>query len=153
MEPLTITAAVTGLLGATVSVYNKLDFLRVGVRDVPQEIHILLTETHEMQSAVVSLQGMVRTATELPKHRTSLISLDYLVATITETIMTISQLDSFLEPLKNVHTPAYALVKDNILPLRDRIKVMVENAKTANLVRRMQRNKASLSPMFNIIRW
>ena len=153
MEPLTITAAVTGLLGATVSVYNTLNSLRLGVKDVPHEIHMLLTETHEMQSAAVSLQGMVRRATQLPKYRTSLISLDHLVTTLTETIMTISQLDRLLEPLKIVHTPAYALVKDDILPLRDRIKLVVDNTKTANLVRRLQRNKASLSLMFNIILW
>ena len=106
-----------------------------------------------MQTATALLQMMVQGASQLPKQRAGLISLEQLVATLTETILTISELEALVKSLNKTD--------DNFLPAQQdlegfvlsRVRFVFNQSKTKTLIERLSRNKASSNLMFNIIQW
>ncbi|MCJ1328076.1 hypothetical protein MMC10_004751 [Thelotrema lepadinum] len=151
MEPLSIIAAAVGLTGAAASVYTSLSSVVTKVEDVPHELRALMTEMNGMHTAVDSLRRILQRVSRLPEHRASLISLDRLVATLTETICTVSELETIIEPFNIMNTPAYPLIKNRAVVLKDRLQVAFKSTRTAVLIERLQRTQTSLILMFNII--
>ena len=146
MDPLSITASVAGLITAIALVTNKIRSIIVVVKDAPREIHALLTELSELQIAVAALKGLMGRASQLPKSRTCLISLDQLVATLTEAVLNVSEIEALLEPI-------IAGIFARTESVRIRLRSLTEQDTIKAIVQRIQRNKASLNLVFNIIQW
>lgn len=143
MDPLSITVAITGLLGAAASTATSVQSVISRVKNAPVMIQSLLAEINEVQTAVAYLQNFVGKASQLNKHRASLVSMDQLVATLTEAVLTISEIDTLVKPL--------TLEKE--MPLWDRVRVAFDQTSMTVAIHRLSRNKASLDLMFNILQW
>ncbi|KAI4153019.1 MAG: hypothetical protein LQ340_002558 [Diploschistes diacapsis] len=141
MDPLSITVAITGLLGAAASTATSVQSVISRVKNAPVMIQSLLAEINEVQTAVAYLQNFVGKASQLNKHRASLVSMDQLVATLTEAVLTISEIDTLVKPL--------TLEKE--MPLWDRVRVAFDQTSMTVAIHRLSRNKASLDLMFNIL--
>ena len=146
MDPLSITASVTGLLTAVATVAITLRSIVANVKDAPREVHALLAEVDELQVAVAALNDFIQRASQLPKHRTGLISLEQLVATLTEAVITMSEIEALLKPFKVTN------LSRNML-LRNKLRMIFKQGSVVTIIQRLQRNKASLNLMFNIVQW
>ena len=144
MDPLSITAAVVGLIGAVESVSSILKVISSSITDVPRVMTSLFTEAKELQLAVSVLYRLIRGVDRLSKRRTRLISLEQLMATLTETVLTISEIEAQLKTIAS---------RNDRFSLYDRVKVAFALPGIKTLVGRLQRNKASLNLMFNILQW
>ena len=146
MDPLSITASATGLLTAVAGVAITLRSIVTNVKDAPREVHALLAEVDELQVAVAALNDFIQGANKLPKHRTSLISFEQLVATLTEAVLTMSEIEVLLKPFKVTN------LSRNML-LRNKLRMIFKQGSIVTIIQRLQRNKASLNLMFNIVQW
>ena len=136
-----IAAAVTGLSGALICVTTSLRSIVHRVKDIPKEVHTLLTETSELRVATTALRRIIQNSGQLPQHRANLVSLESLVATLTEVIMTISDLEALLKPLNLILTHAHP----QLLSLKQRVLFTFDNPKMKTLTERLSRNKSSLT--------
>ena len=146
MDPLSITASVTGLLTAVATVAITLRSIVTNVKDAPREVHSLLVEVDELQVAMAALNDFIHRASKLPKHRAGLISLGQLVATLTEAVFTISEIEVLLKPFKVTN------LSRNML-LRNKLRMIFKQGSVVTIIQRLHRNKASLNLMFNIVQW
>ena len=144
MDPLSITAATVGLIGAIEAVSRNLRIVSSSIRNVPQVMTSLRTEMNELGLAVSVLQRLIKKLDQLPKSRTRLICLEQLMATLTEAVLTISEID--------IHVKAAATKRSN-WTFFDRVKVTFAGPEIKTLVDRIQRNKSSLNLIFNILQW
>ena len=146
MDPLSITASAVGLLTAVASVAKTIRSITAVVKDAPREVHSLQVEVDELQTAVAGLNEFMGRASQLPKHRTSLISVDQLVATLTEAVLIISEIESLLKPIKSG-------IFTKTLLVQDRLRFISNQGTISMIIQRIQRSKASLNLMFNIVQW
>ena len=153
MDPLSIATAFVGLTGAVASVYTILRSVISKARDAPQEIHTLSTEMTGMYAAIASLQRIAQRISELPRYRANLISLDQLVATLTDSVLLISELETLVEPFKAMATEAHPMLDQKVVALKDRLQVTFQSSRMTVLIERLQRTKASLNLLFNIMQW
>ena len=150
MDPLSITVAVTGLLSAAAAVSKSLRAIVFKAEQGPKDLRAALTEVSELQAAAASLHALIQQRSELPRERTSLISLEQLFATLTEAVMTISSLDAELESLSLY---PHASHSDGYARSINKIRLWQRHSTIMSLVQRLQRNKVSLNLIFNIIQW
>ena len=148
MDPLSITVAVTGLIGAASAVRKVLSSIISNAEVAPRMLSSIFAEIGELRTAAASLQGFVQDASQLPRHRTCLISLEQLVATITEAVLTVSELEKRAQRLG---FSTSALISP--LSLRSGVRAIQCPSQFPTLLERLQRNKASLNLMLTVIRW
>ena len=153
MDPISVATAIVGLTGAVASVYTALRAVISKARDAPHEIHTLATEMTGMYAATASLQQIAQRMSGLPRHRANLISLDQLVAALTDSILIISELETLIEPFKAMISEAHPLLDQKAVGLKERLQITFRSPRTTGLIERLQRTKASLNLMFNIMQW
>lgn len=144
MDPLSIIGSVVGLVQAASSVTLLLRSIRSRLQEVPGQLRILLIEVEGIQAAIGVLDGMLQKPSMLPLHRVSQIPVNQLVAMLTEATLTVSELN---DRLNTVAMPSASS------SLYERLVLALKERDMATLVQRLQREKASLSLIFDIIRW
>lgn len=144
MDPLSITAAVVGLLGALTTVSKALKSIVSLISGSPHVLSSLITEINEMYMAVSVLNRLVEDIEESSTRNKSYISLEQLVATLTEAVLTVSAIEAQIKGLTGFGTSS---------ALGVHMRTALNLPKMQTLVDRLQRNKSSLNLMFNIVQW
>jgi hypothetical protein len=117
MDPLSVTASVVGLLGAARQIASILYKVQSGLKD-------------GIDSA--------------PRRRISMIQVDQLVATLSDAVLTFSELEALVHPLATVSlNPS----------LVERMKWVWKEDTIGNIMLRLDRHKASLTLMLTIVHW
>jgi hypothetical protein len=145
MDPLSVTTSIVGLLAAAVNVSRVLTSITSSLKETPRLAHSALSEVNEFRRALESLQTFFLRVSTAPRHRTSLIQLDQLIATLTDAVVTFSDLEALIRPL--------TASPDSEPALRTRVKLTWEEDRISCLVQRLQQHKSSLSLMLNIVQW
>jgi hypothetical protein len=145
MDPLSVTAGIVGILAAAGKVGELLHGTISTTKDAPRVLIALACEVKEVQAALSSLQNLLSDLTSAPTHRTALIQLDQLIVTLTEAILTFSELETTIAP--------FSLPQGAKLPLKSRLKWTRAESSCVKFVERLQRHKASISLMLNILQW
>lgn len=146
MDPLSISAAITGLAGAIASVYKSISTISSAVKNLPREIQALLTEVNELEWAVEALRTYVQNTSEVPRRRAFLVSIDQVIATLTEVVLTISDAEALLKPIDARKTFGE-------ISIRDKLRFTLHQGGFNTVIQRLQRNKTSLNLMFNVFQW
>jgi hypothetical protein len=141
-EPLTIAVAVVGLLRATYSTSTLLAAFVKGVQKAPKTLHDALNETRAITSILQQLQCYLDGAAVAPRTRSCLITLEEIVATLTDCVGTISELETILRGLQPEGMTAF-----------DRLRWRWHNDAVVKIVQRIERHKTSLSIMLSIMTW
>jgi hypothetical protein len=141
-DPLSITVAVVGLLKASYNVGNVLADFVSGAQKAPQSALDTLNEIRAVTSILRQLQSYLDGATAVPRSRSSLLTLEDVVTTLTDCVCTVSELEAILDGMKT---------KD--MSGLDRVRWMWNKDKIVKITARIQTQKQSLSVMFNILTW
>jgi hypothetical protein len=145
MDPLSVTAGIIGILAAAGKVGELLHGTISTVKDAPRVLVALACEVQEVQAALSSLQSLLANLSSAPPHRAALIQLDQLIVTLTEAVLTFSELETTIAP--------FSVAQGAKLPLKSRLKWTRAESNCTKLVERLQRHKASISLMLNILQW
>jgi len=145
MDPLSVTASIVGILAAAGKLSELLRSIISTAKDAPQVVAALVCEINEVQAALSSLQTLLTDLSSAPPRRAALIQLDQLIVTLTESVLTFSELETIITPL--------AVSKGQKFPLRTRLKWTRIEDNCLKMVERLQRHKASISLMLNILQW
>ncbi|KAL9634084.1 MAG: hypothetical protein Q9164_004306, partial [Protoblastenia rupestris] len=142
MEPLSISASIVGLLCAAGKVSSILTTITTHYADVPRLVRSVKFEAREFELALSSLQYLLSELAQAQTDRLGLVSLDNLVVTLTESVLTFSELETVLTPFAWSAEPTWW----------NRLNWLVRDESTiSRIVEQIQRHKASISLMLNIL--
>jgi hypothetical protein len=143
MDPLSITASVVGLLTAAGSVASILSKVKAAIGDAPRLMDQLLLQVNELETVFSVVNQFLVGITEAPRQRTSMIQVDQLVATLTEAILTFSELGALIA----------LLGEGSEISMRRRMKLAWKDEKLSSIMLRLDRHKTSLSLMLTVVQW
>jgi type II secretory pathway component PulJ len=143
MDPLSLSASIVGLLTAASSVASVLLKVKSSISDAPQSMHHALSQVTELRVVLSAIDRLVSGMVVPRNGRLGMIQVDQLVATVTEAVMTISELEAVTEPLSKGS-------KESILT---RIKWAWNENAISSILLRLDRHKSSFSLMLNIAQW
>ena len=143
MDPLSVAASVVGLVGVTAKVLTVLtNFIRE-TRNAPNLVNSILQEVSDISACLAQLQAFLLGTRVGSRSRTTLLIVEQVVVTLTETVMTFSELESILESLHD-HTPSR---------ITSRIAWTRKESVLARLCLRLNSSKQSLNLMLTTLTW
>jgi len=140
MDPLSITASIVGLLGAAAKVHGLLVLIS-SVRNAPATIADACTEVKHVELALRSLHRYLQRLDSVRPQRAALIQVDELIVTLADAMMAFFEFDHLLEALSR------------LARMRAAISWSRHAAQIDDCLAKMQRHKASLVMMLNIMQW
>jgi hypothetical protein len=144
MDPLSVTASVVGLLGAARQIASILYKVQSGLKDAPRSMHQLLSQLNELRYTFDAVNYLLIGIDSAPRRRISMIQVDQLVATLSDAVLTFSELEALVHPLATVSlNPS----------LVERMKWVWKEDTIGNIMLRLDRHKASLTLMLTIVHW
>jgi hypothetical protein len=143
MDPLSILVSVIGLVNAAGKVSSILTTIALTINEVPQLVGDVLSEVNDVRISLSALHKFLLGMASVPRRRIALIQLDQLVATLTESVLTFSELEDLLAPF----------VASSGIPIMNRAKWIRREEAISRIMQRLQRHKSSLSLMLNIVQW
>jgi hypothetical protein len=145
MDPLSVTASIVGILAAAAKIAESLQGMVSTAKNAPRVLVALDCEIREFQTALSSLQTLLADLSSIPTHRAALIQVEQLVVTLTEAVLTFSELDAAIAP--------FAALRGSKVPVAKRLRWTQAEGNCLKLVERIQRHKASISLMLHIFQW
>jgi len=145
MDPLSVTASIVGIIAAAGKVVELVGPVVRGIKNAPGALRDVYAESTDIQAILSSLQPFLCNLSSVAPARLALIQLDQLIVTFTDAVLAFSELDLLLEPLQAGIGQA--------LPFLTRAKWVTKQGRICDIVARLQRHKATLSLMLNIIQW
>ncbi|KAL9596300.1 MAG: hypothetical protein Q9219_005895 [cf. Caloplaca sp. 3 TL-2023] len=134
MDPVSVPAAIVGLLGAAAKVSEICyDFMR-NMKDAPRLAQHVVSEVNDLKICLQRLQDLIVPEDSLQRSRRAMITLDKLCVVLTHCVMTFSELEDTLESLK----------PQNSMQFSNRLKWMVKEPTISKLLERLQSSKRSL---------
>ena len=145
MDPLSVTASIVGILAAAGKISELLHTVVISAKEAPQIVTALMFEVDDVRSAFASLQSLLVDLSSAPPRRTAMVQVDRLIVTLTETVLTFSELETVVTPL--------VVSKGQKYPLRTRLKWTRVEQNCERMVAKLQRHKSSVSLMLNVLQW
>ncbi|KAH8716779.1 hypothetical protein GQ44DRAFT_560180, partial [Phaeosphaeriaceae sp. PMI808] len=143
MDPLSVTASIVGILAAAGKIGELLNGTISTAKDAPQVLTTLACEVREVQAVLPSLQILLINLSSAQPHRAAMIQLDQLIVTLTEAALTMSDLEKGIAP--------FIVPPGSKVPVRVRLRWTRAEGNCTKIVERLQRHKASMSLMLNIL--
>ena len=140
MDPLSITASVTGILAASVKVLSILAL----VHEAPELIRAIGVEVNHIRIVVAALRRFLDRTRQLSPRRAELIQIDDVVAILTQTVLTFSELEAFA---------GAAVSRNSFSRFRSRVVWPWQQAGADRMLNRLQQHKLTLSLVLEIIQW
>jgi hypothetical protein len=145
MDPLSITASIVGILAAASKVGELLKATISTAKDAPRVLVALASEVQQVRAALSSLQTLLADLSSTQSHRAALIQIDQLIVTLTDSVLTFSELETAIAP--------FVALQSAKVPLKARLKWLWAEDSCNKIVDRLQRQKATISLMLNILQW
>jgi hypothetical protein len=144
MDPLSVTAAVMGILTAAPKIAHLFVSIISVTKEAPQVLQDALMEVKHVEIAVRSLQRYLHFLESINPNRAALIQLDELTVTLTDTILTFYDLEKLLASL--TATKPFEVLR--------KAAAWSRHAEDINgYLVKLQRHKSSLTLMLTIIQW
>jgi hypothetical protein len=139
MDPLSVTASIVGVLAAAAQVTSVLG----KIKDAPKSIEDILTEVEHIRLVFRALQTFIDRAYTVLMDRAVLIQLHDVVAILTRTVIVFSELEPIVTKVSSQKNPSSLRV----------LAWMRLESNIVRLVNQLQRHKASLTLLLQIIQW
>lgn len=143
MDPLSVSASIIGILGASAKVSSVLVAFVQSTKAAPKLAQTVLSEVNGLSAILTQLQTYLLGTASLSKSRASLILVEQVIVTLTECVTTFSELENALGTSRN----------DVDMGTLDRIRWAMKESKISDIQGRLQSNKASLTLMLTILQW
>lgn len=145
MDPLSVAASIVGILAAASKIYELLHTVVSSAKEAPHVVTALMVEVDHVRLAFESLQGLLLDLSSAPPRRTAMVQVDRLIVTLTETVLTFSELETVVAPL--------VVPQGQRFTLRTRLKWTRVEGDCVKMVEKLQRHKLSVSLMLNVFQW
>jgi len=145
MDPLSISASVAGLLALSGSIYSILARFTSSINDAPRSAHSAMVAVEGMRIALSSVEELIRTINAVPQRRKVLIQLDHLIITLTQSMITFSELEAQVSPF----------IADSAAEPStwDRLKFAWQEERILISIQRLESHKSSIMLMLSILQW
>ena len=140
MDPLSVSASIIGVLAAAAKVSSVLITFAQNTKAVPRLAQTVLADITGVSTVLSHLQTYLLGNTTPSKSRASLILVEQVIVTLTECVITFSELEDVLGTSKD-------------MGVLDRMKWAMKESKISNIQRRLQSDKSSLTLMLTILQW
>ena len=143
MDPLSVSAAIIGLLSAAAKVTMLLVTLVNSAKEAPQSVQSVLTEVSDISACLGQLQVFLTGMKPASRCRASLIMVEQVVVILAGCVSTFSELEAVTERLKTD------------LPLRalEKLKWARREGDISKILRRLQASKSSLNLILAVLTW
>jgi hypothetical protein len=98
MDPLSISASIAGLLAVTGTIISTLEGFTSNVKNAPQSALSALFAVKDMKLALASVEKLLSSLSSLERTRKEMIQIDHLVIAITQSVVTLVELESLVRP-------------------------------------------------------
>jgi len=102
-----------------------------------------LSEVKAVEISLSAIQKFLLGLSSAPRQRITMIQVDQLLATLTEAVLTFSELEALVKPLAT----------DSESSMIERIRWRWKEDDLSRIMIRLERHKSSLSLMLNIVQW
>ncbi|KAI4256364.1 MAG: hypothetical protein LQ352_002129 [Teloschistes flavicans] len=141
MEALSIAASVLGILSVTAKLATGLTELIERGKNVPDSIQSLVSELNDIRGCLVQLQPFLEDTQRSSTSRTAMISLDQVVTINTSCVLTLSELEKFIDSFKNPKS----------LSRIDRLRWLKNESRVDRILLRIRASKSSLNLILVIL--
>lgn len=140
MDPLSITASITGIITAA----SQVSTLLGRIRDTPISVAAILTEMEHVQLVFRALQRFIDHTSTVNRQRAALVQVEDVTVILTQTVLIFSKLQALIARLSadSQHSNRFQRLRWS------RIEPGINR-----LVNQLQRHKTSLSLLLQIIQW
>jgi hypothetical protein len=142
MDPLSVTASIVGLILSVAQVTSGVSIIQCVLSDAPR-IDQLLSQITEIETCLSTIQKFLDNIRLASRERMVFIKVEHLVATLTQAVLTFSELEALVK--KTVAGPRNALIL--------RINWTRRQNRLANIMLRLESHKSALSLMLSIVQW
>jgi hypothetical protein len=136
-------ASVVGLLAAAGQVTSVLSTVKSSIKDAPRSMDHAISEVKAVEISLSAIQKFLLGLSSAPRQRITMIQVDQLLATLTEAVLTFSDLEALVKPLAT----------DSESSMIERIRWCWKEDDVSKIMIRLERHKSSLSLMLNIVQW
>jgi hypothetical protein len=147
-DPLSISASILAILTAAGVVIKVLS----EVKDAPQSVQDVCSEVRHIELVFKALQRFLD-GSKIRSHRAALIQLDDVVVILTQTVLVFSELEILVQPLSASRTKQDSMTLLGKLSTWRRVTWVWQQPAATRLVNQLQRHKASLTLILQIIQW
>ena len=143
MDPLSVSVACLGILGAAANISKILTKLFLSVKAAPKSAHDVFKEVTDISACLSQLQSFLTGKASVNASRTTLVMVDQLLVILASCALVFSELEKMMEHLKAD------------LPLRniDRFRWARKENAIARIVLRLQNSKGSLNLLVTVLTW
>jgi hypothetical protein len=99
MDPLSVMASVVGLLTAAGTVVSLISSIKSSIDDAPRNLNRILSEVKEVENSLSAVHRFLLGLGMTRRQRLAMIQFDQLLATLTESVLTFSELEALVTPL------------------------------------------------------
>jgi hypothetical protein len=143
MDPLSVTASIVGLLLAAGQVSSAIYTIKSNLSEAPRMVDNLLGQVAQIKTCLSAIQDLLYGMNMVSRQRMALIKVDHLVASLTQAVLTFSELEALIN--KIITGPSSSLML--------RVNWTRRQNKLASIMQRLESHKSSLSLMLSIARW
>ncbi|KAJ8129928.1 hypothetical protein O1611_g3700 [Lasiodiplodia mahajangana] len=140
-DPLSIAASVAGLIALSGSLYSIIRDFVDQAANPPQSAHTLLLGVSEVRLVLGAVSDLINNFLKYPPSRRALVRLDHLIICLTQTVLSFSELEKFVD----------LLVAKAQRSLWRRWKLISQNDRITRFATKMQEHKTSISLVLNIL--
>lgn len=101
MEAISVAGSVVGILSVTAKLATGLTELIERGKNVPDSVHNLASELNNMRGCLAQLQPFLQDAQRGARTRTAMISLDQIVTINTSCVLTLSELEKYIDSFRS----------------------------------------------------
>ncbi|MCJ1247822.1 hypothetical protein MMC30_005037 [Trapelia coarctata] len=141
MDPLSVIAAVVGIMSAAAQVSSVLGNLISRSKNAPKSISDVKLEVDAIRGVLAQLQQFILRGSNKHQTRAAWIMVEQVVVTLAGCVVTFSEIEPFVETLQSDHT----------LGIMDRIRWASKASTITEVIARLQNHKLSLMMMVNIM--
>jgi hypothetical protein len=140
---LSISASVAGLIALCGQIYYTISGFISNVEEPPQSARSAIAAIEQMKFVLLSVQKLIVNHSSVPYERKALIQLDDLIITLTESVITLSDLMSHISPL--------AVDSERTSKEWNQVRSSWQEGKVSHYVRRIEIHKLWITTMLNIL--
>ena len=143
MDPLSIIASVTGILAVAAKVTTTVTTVFRNLKKCPASAQCVLREIADLGACVAQVQGFLLGDQEADQSRMQLLMVEQLVVALSHCVLTMSELDEFLDSLKMSQS----------FSARARIRWTRKEQTIAGILIRLQASKSTLNLILTTLTW
>ena len=144
MDPLSITAAMVGLLGAVAKISSSLTYFIDNVKGASALAHEVREEISDIRTCLAQLQTIVFGTGVESRSRVALVMIDQIVVTLTTSVLNFSKLEEIVDSLNIYDSPMQGLTK---------LRWARKEKSIRAILNRLQVSKMSLNLMLTTLTW